>query len=611
MLKLNEENGDLILKNKYGIFSKKEMEYQLKEGHFTFKELGNLYQLKPYQIKHLLSSLGIVEYNDVNDIRIYNPEISPSLHQMLLGTMLGDGSLRPKMYIMGHGINQCKYCYHIAERLGEFISTFGDKNTGGSTEKSFYFNTYSHSVFTPYFKKFYSRGKKKKYLTYEAVYELGPEGLAYWFMDDGKYNEYGFYLCTGNIDPINEGEMLVKVLRGNFSINSNVQIANEKNKYYNIYINANSRSHFLELISPYVIDSMKYKLDGSKQEKFLFSKENIFPLHLHLCEISNRYINYSGDKDIENMVKQNIKILSKKDVFANSILNAIKNNEQISIPRKPIDNEKIKNLLKNGLGDSEIAELFNINRNTVGKIRRNLGFSKKSVRKVLQKEDKLKELFSDPKMTIQKAMKKLNISYYKVKNWINNYENNKLAPLQFDFIFRKALLEDLNSIKDLLFSVVHNMNKNGLFMWNKNYPNQKIIKEDIKKGNLFVITFNEKIIGMVVLNNKLSKSKNRNIKPSNKSLYVHRLCVHPDFQKRGLSFDILNLVEKRGYYTGFSSIRAEVTPVNIASYKLFISHNYVKNGTVEFSSGVFDILEKELIESPSQKNRNNLIDKTV
>ena len=87
---IEDIDGDQILKNKYGIYSKKELITQLQEGHLTVEELGEIYKLKSYQMVHILRVLKIDFRNNVNDTRIINSSISSSVHQVLLGTLLGD-----------------------------------------------------------------------------------------------------------------------------------------------------------------------------------------------------------------------------------------------------------------------------------------------------------------------------------------------------------------------------------------------------------------------------------------------------------------------------------------------------------------------------------------
>jgi ribosomal protein S18 acetylase RimI-like enzyme len=178
-------------------------------------------------------------------------------------------------------------------------------------------------------------------------------------------------------------------------------------------------------------------------------------------------------------------------------------------------------------------------------------------------------------------------------------------------IFRKAFSRDLNSVTDLFSAVIKDMNMNNLFLWNHNYPSRGTIKKDIEKETMYVITLNENIVGAVVLNNKFSKSKNRDVKFSNKALHIHRLCTHPIFQRKNLASDILHLVEKIGFCLGFSALRAEVFPLNTSSYNLFNRLEYRTIGNIEFFNGRAAVFEKVLSTDPKIDTKNVIINKSL
>ena len=293
-------NNDLQLHNKYGIYSKYELENQLKEGHLTIKEIAEIYGLKDYQMVHVFRTLGIVYRNNLNDTRVFSSEISPDMHQMLLGTLAGDAFMKnPKCYQLAHGINQVSYLYHCANVIAPFVSTVGYKESDKGN--SFFMWTNRHSAFIPYFQRFYSHGKNKKFFTEESLYDLDARGLAYWWQDDGKHHDYGAYLCVGKITA-EEGTVLIKLLERNFNINSTFQVQHEKKQHYNIYIKAESRNHFFSLIKPFVIPLMEYKEIGGSISKVPFNATDINILHEHLCERAARAVNFSGRTDITTNV---------------------------------------------------------------------------------------------------------------------------------------------------------------------------------------------------------------------------------------------------------------------------------------------------------------------
>ncbi len=93
------------------------------------------------------------------------------------------------------------------------------------------------------------------------VNELDALGLAIWYMDDGTYgvskgSEYGF-LCTDSF-TYGDQELLQNLLHKRFGISTSHVKTNKTQ--HRLRISANGIRVLREVISPYVIPSMKYKL---------------------------------------------------------------------------------------------------------------------------------------------------------------------------------------------------------------------------------------------------------------------------------------------------------------------------------------------------------------
>lgn len=420
-LMVQKKGSDLVLTNKYGVYSKYELEKQLKEGHLTLEELANIYDLKKYQIVHILRSLKISHRNILGDTRIQDANITPSMHQTLLGTLLGDGYMRTdRMYSVGHGIHQLEYIYHIADRLCHYVSSIGDKDVPSVTKKSFELWTHSHENLIPYFHRFYPKGRAKKYITRAAIEGLSPEGLAYWYMDDGKYGDYGLSLCVGNIS-VEEGCVLISFLEDVFGLNVTFQTVDENKGYRVIYIKSESRSQFLNMIDPYVIPSMRYKMGDGDRPHISFSSEFIISLHKSLCMNAGRLVRYFGDEDISKQVRMTCSIEGFKERYIKRIRVKIKNGEQISktsVRRAPSEHE-LKELLSQGLTDTEIASRYGFGRNKIASLRKKMGISKKPCRLTSDQEESLRTMVSQGS-SLKEMMKRTGLSFYKIRKWVDS-----------------------------------------------------------------------------------------------------------------------------------------------------------------------------------------------
>lgn len=87
---------------------------------------------------------------------------------------------------------------------------------------------------------------------------LTPFALAIWFMDDGSRINNTVRIATNNFTYV-EIQFLCDVLYEKFNIKATVN-KNGKDKGYIIYIKRESYLIFYNLIKPYILPSMLYKL---------------------------------------------------------------------------------------------------------------------------------------------------------------------------------------------------------------------------------------------------------------------------------------------------------------------------------------------------------------
>lgn len=192
-------------------------------------------------------------------------QLSEEQEQMLLGSLLGDLSLsKPKSgsdqhsdIKIVHSKKQEELFMKKVEILGDFMGKYRlytpapDKRTGKVYE-TYRGQTKRHKVFTDIYNILYIDGIKT--ITQEYLDRINsPIALAYWFMDDGTERGTIATHCFSH----NEILLLQEWLSNKWNVTTTIQKEKDKEK---LYIVANSRKHFEELIFPYVIPSMYYKL---------------------------------------------------------------------------------------------------------------------------------------------------------------------------------------------------------------------------------------------------------------------------------------------------------------------------------------------------------------
>lgn len=196
---------------------------------------------------------------------------------VLLGMLLGDGCLKTKThlkkdgeksvyyeFVLAHSQKQKEYLEH---KLDIFHSIMGGKKPKLCYEQrtnSYRFSR-CHKSFRIFHRTLYSNNSKK-YFTEKVFRYLTPESLAIWYMDDGGVSKSGYKgritSCEMRIYTyFSEGEadLAVNYFKTKWGINVKKRKYSKKNQW-NLIFNTKEGSKFELLISPFIIDSMKYKL---------------------------------------------------------------------------------------------------------------------------------------------------------------------------------------------------------------------------------------------------------------------------------------------------------------------------------------------------------------
>lgn len=188
------------------------------------------------------------------DGQIYVRALNDDQHQIVLGSFLGDGHLsqyknaRYRLKVT-HGISQSDYCMWKASMFGTDVS-FVEKN-GYSQKPAIKFGTKMFGM--------KNLPKTKTECPQWVLDELDHRGLAVWFMDDGSiqsYDKQGARISTCSFDEESQKRIVEKLQ--SFGIKSRYE---KYCGYYYILLSKEGHKKLSNLISPYVHDSMLYKLD--------------------------------------------------------------------------------------------------------------------------------------------------------------------------------------------------------------------------------------------------------------------------------------------------------------------------------------------------------------
>mgnify|MGYP001807019210 FL=1 len=166
--------------------------------------------------------------------------------------------------------------YSILENLcgsPPSFSTVFDKRTQKNYSR-YLFNTLTFSKFNALGQAFYSYDPSLKLLVKDVPQNIAkiltPRAVAYMYMDDGSLKYYGhsnaMRICCESFSK--EGvEILQAAMWQNFQINVSLTKRNKNGVLigYRLAIHEAESSKFCELVRPYLVECMKYKVSDGKK----------------------------------------------------------------------------------------------------------------------------------------------------------------------------------------------------------------------------------------------------------------------------------------------------------------------------------------------------------
>lgn len=217
-----------------------------------------------YMIMPLLST----SKNKIKGLKRIGPH-NKDIYSIIFGSLLGDSHAEKRNGGLGTRISFYQESTHLTyllwlhsllaskgycnEKLPKIQSRLGKK---GVVRKVLRFHTWTYTSFNTIHELWYA--EKIKRVPSSIAEFLTPLALAIWIMDDGAKISKGLKFCSNSFSYF-DCLLLVKVLHLNFNLKASVQSAGAPNQYV-IYIWKESMNELRAIVSPYVINEMKYKI---------------------------------------------------------------------------------------------------------------------------------------------------------------------------------------------------------------------------------------------------------------------------------------------------------------------------------------------------------------
>jgi ribosomal protein S18 acetylase RimI-like enzyme len=163
-------------------------------------------------------------------------------------------------------------------------------------------------------------------------------------------------------------------------------------------------------------------------------------------------------------------------------------------------------------------------------------------------------------------------------------------------VFRKATRDNLEAVTSLFHSAIAAMEKNGIFQWDDLYPNEDDIRQDIGKEQMYLGTIGQNIASVFALSTECDgQYANSSWKyPDSPYSVVHRLCVSPAFQNKGIGTRTMDYIETMLRESGIETVRLDAFSKNPSALRLYEKRGYWRVGTANWRKGLFYLFEKKL-----------------
>ncbi|MCH5342559.1 MAG: GNAT family N-acetyltransferase [Acetatifactor sp.] len=166
-----------------------------------------------------------------------------------------------------------------------------------------------------------------------------------------------------------------------------------------------------------------------------------------------------------------------------------------------------------------------------------------------------------------------------------------------EITFRLGTMEDLDEIFQIFQRAIKRMDEHNIPQWDDIYPDKETFRQDIIKQELHVgVIASDEIVSVYVVNQECDPQYQMGSWscPFTSCRIIHRLCVNPAFQNRGVGRQTMEHLERELYSQGVRSIRLDAFMQNPYSLRMYYSLSYRIVGYTQWRKGRFCLLEKKL-----------------
>lgn len=147
-----------------------------------------------------------------------------------------------------------------------------------------------------------------------------------------------------------------------------------------------------------------------------------------------------------------------------------------------------------------------------------------------------------------------------------------------------AKISQIRNILQLTDACRIDMESKNIYQWTTDYPNKQAFEKDIVRNELYVLLWDKEIIGCIVISTFIDKEYQpvKWLTPNNNNIYIHRLAVHPNFQRKGYAQQLMAFAENYARQQKAVSIRLDTFSQNKRNQLFYEQRGYTKLEDIYF-----------------------------
>lgn len=139
----------------------------------------------------------------------------------------------------------------------------------------------------------------------------------------------------------------------------------------------------------------------------------------------------------------------------------------------------------------------------------------------------------------------------------------------------RITIADYKTVITILNTAKQWMQSNHILQWNKSYPNNSIILDDIRKGNLYGCKIGKKIVSFAVLSvDPFTGSES--VADGLSVCYLKRVTTHPQYLGNGCADLLIHYIEEEVRRRGGTRLVSVTNHTNVSMQKVFAKNGFQK-----------------------------------